>query len=202
MEAATAVAVARGDGDPVASLGHDVCLYAGVDHSWYRLLGDRLDTPRAKNQFRRLPTGEFVDADDLDVNLSNRSRAFESPLGIPLRCDQEATRRSDVIDEASECVPSGGGEDRGRAGERASGAEACGARRVIVAGGRRVKPAPGDLVQLVEHVAGMAAGSEGTLIGWYVGDNPTALVNFWDGGPIKVPVAAIVKAAAGEAGSS
>ena len=54
--------------------------------------------------------------------------------------------------------------------------------------------ASGDLVRLTEHAAGMAAGSEGTLIGWYVGDRPTALVNFWDGGPLKVPVTSIAKA--------
>ena len=65
-----------------------------------------------------------------------------------------------------------------------------------------MKPAPGDLVQLVEHAGGMAAGSEGKLIGWYVGDQPTALVNFWDGGPIRVPVAAIVKSGAGETRSA
>ena len=53
-------------------------------------------------------------------------------------------------------------------------------------------------MRLVEHAEGMAAGSEGRLIGWYVGDRPTALVNFWDGGPIRVPVAAIVRAEAGE----
>ena len=62
-----------------------------------------------------------------------------------------------------------------------------------------MKPAPGDLVRLVERAEGMAAGSEGKLIGWYVGDRPTALVNFWDGGPIKVPAAAIVKSEACEA---
>lgn len=57
-----------------------------------------------------------------------------------------------------------------------------------------MSPVPGDLVQLIEHAEGMSAGSEGTLIGWYVGDRPTALVNFWDGGPLKVPIAAIVRA--------
>jgi len=62
-----------------------------------------------------------------------------------------------------------------------------------------MSPAPGDQVRLTEHAEGMPAGSEGVLIGWYVGDNPTALVRFWDGGPIRVPLGVIMKAEPGTA---
>lgn len=39
----------------------------------------------------------------------------------------------------------------------------------------------------------MPVGAEGKLIGWYAGDVWTALVNFWDGGPLRVPIDSIVK---------
>ena len=39
----------------------------------------------------------------------------------------------------------------------------------------------------------MPAGSEGTLIGWYAGDEWVALVNFWDGGPLRVPTGLVEK---------
>jgi hypothetical protein len=52
---------------------------------------------------------------------------------------------------------------------------------------------PGDPVRLIEPAAGMAAGSEGRLLGWYLREVPEALVNFWDGGPLRVPADSIVK---------
>ena len=34
----------------------------------------------------------------------------------------------------------------------------------------------------------MAAGSLGVFVGWYVNEEePEAVVNFWDGGPLRVP---------------
>jgi hypothetical protein len=39
----------------------------------------------------------------------------------------------------------------------------------------------------------MVAGSEGRLLGWYAGEVREALVIFWDGGPLRVPVDAIEK---------
>ncbi len=47
-------------------------------------------------------------------------------------------------------------------------------------------PKVGDIVLLVASASGMAAGSQGKLLGWYRGDSDEALVSFWDGGPIKV----------------
>ena len=52
----------------------------------------------------------------------------------------------------------------------------------------------GDVVRLLTPWAGMSAGSEGVLIGWYVDREPMALVRFWDGGPIRVPALRIVEA--------
>ncbi len=50
------------------------------------------------------------------------------------------------------------------------------------------EPRPGDPVRLAEAATGMAAGSLGVLVGWYANDEePEALVNFWDGGPLRVP---------------
>jgi hypothetical protein len=54
-------------------------------------------------------------------------------------------------------------------------------------------PAAGDIVRLKEAAAGMPARSEGKLIGWYAGDDWTALVNFWDGGPLRVPAGLVEK---------
>ena len=54
------------------------------------------------------------------------------------------------------------------------------------------EPRPGDPVRLLEPATGMAAGSTGVLIGWYVGEEPDALVKFWDGGPLRVPAELIV----------
>jgi hypothetical protein len=42
----------------------------------------------------------------------------------------------------------------------------------------------------------MPAGSEGKLIGWYAEEARAALVNFWDGGPLRVPVGVVEKAEA------
>lgn len=39
--------------------------------------------------------------------------------------------------------------------------------------------------------AGMAAGSEGRLLGWYALGARIALVDFWDGGPLRVPADAL-----------
>jgi hypothetical protein len=55
----------------------------------------------------------------------------------------------------------------------------------------RDEPAAGETVRLTEPATGMAAGSEGLLIGWYAGDTWEALVNFWDGGPLRVPAHAV-----------
>ena len=49
------------------------------------------------------------------------------------------------------------------------------------------EPRPGDAVRLLEPATGMTAGSTGVLIGWYAGEEPEALVRFWDGGPLRVP---------------
>jgi hypothetical protein len=50
-------------------------------------------------------------------------------------------------------------------------------------------------VRLVDDRGGMAAGSEGVLIGWYAQESARmALVRFWDGGPIRVPAESIVAA--------
>ena len=40
----------------------------------------------------------------------------------------------------------------------------------------------------------MKAGSEGVLIGWFAREEREAMVRFWDGGPLRVPVHAIEKA--------
>ena len=52
-------------------------------------------------------------------------------------------------------------------------------------------PKVGDIVRLVEPASGMAAESEGKLLGWFRGIPDEALVSFWDGGPLKVPADAI-----------
>ncbi len=52
-------------------------------------------------------------------------------------------------------------------------------------------PNVGDTVRLVQSASGMAAGSEGTLRGWFIRDEPEAVVDFWDGGPLRVPADAI-----------
>jgi hypothetical protein len=50
------------------------------------------------------------------------------------------------------------------------------------------EPTPGTPVRLAEATAGMAAGATGLFIGWYANDEePEAVVNFWDGGPLRVP---------------
>jgi hypothetical protein len=47
----------------------------------------------------------------------------------------------------------------------------------------------GDTVRLTEPTAGMPAGSEGVLVGWFMGDDRVlrAIVRFWDGGPLTAP---------------
>jgi hypothetical protein len=55
-------------------------------------------------------------------------------------------------------------------------------------------PQPRDVVRLVVSASGMAAGSEGVLIGWFAREEREALVSFWDGGPLRVPAQAIKKA--------
>lgn len=51
-------------------------------------------------------------------------------------------------------------------------------------------PGPGERVVLSHPAAGMPAGSEGVFIGWYFGEGePQAIVSFWDGGPLRVPLA-------------
>jgi ornithine cyclodeaminase/alanine dehydrogenase-like protein (mu-crystallin family) len=52
---------------------------------------------------------------------------------------------------------------------------------------------PGDAVRLLSTWAGMAAGSEGVLIGWYATEERMALVRFWDGGPLLVPADSIAR---------
>ena len=52
-------------------------------------------------------------------------------------------------------------------------------------------PQPHEIVRLVTPAAGMAAGSEGKLIGWFARERREALVAFWDGGPLRVPAEAI-----------
>ena len=55
------------------------------------------------------------------------------------------------------------------------------------------EPKPGDSVRLLEAATGMAAGAMGVLVGWYANDEePEALVNFWDGGPLRVPAELVV----------
>ena len=40
----------------------------------------------------------------------------------------------------------------------------------------------------------MSAGAEGVLVGWRFGDGePQAIVNFWDGGPLRVPLALLAR---------
>lgn len=56
------------------------------------------------------------------------------------------------------------------------------------------EPQPQDVVRLVVPAAGMKAGSEGVLIGWFAREEREAMVRFWDGGPLRVPVHAIEKA--------
>lgn len=41
-------------------------------------------------------------------------------------------------------------------------------------------------MRLLRDVPGLAAGSEGIVVGWYVNDG-TIVVSFWDGGPQRVP---------------
>ena len=60
-------------------------------------------------------------------------------------------------------------------------------------------PKPGNLVRLLEAAAGMPLGSEGVLLGWYARDVREALVNFWDGGPQRVPADAIAEVQEGQA---
>ncbi len=60
---------------------------------------------------------------------------------------------------------------------------------------------PGSIVRLLSAWAGMAAGAEGVLIGWYASEEPMALVRFWDGGPLRVPADAIDAAEEVSAGS-
>ena len=50
---------------------------------------------------------------------------------------------------------------------------------------------PGEEVRLLGAWAGMAAHSEGVLLGWYAWDERMALVRFWDGGPLQVPAGLI-----------
>ena len=52
---------------------------------------------------------------------------------------------------------------------------------------------PGDPVRLLGPAAGMAEGAMGRLLGWYRNDEePEVLVNFWDGGPLRVPAHLVV----------
>jgi hypothetical protein len=40
----------------------------------------------------------------------------------------------------------------------------------------------------------MSAGAEGVMVGWLTHDGePHAIVNFWDGGPLRVPVRLLVE---------
>ena len=52
-------------------------------------------------------------------------------------------------------------------------------------------PEPGDTVYLTQPASGMPAGAEGTLIGWYVHEEPLALVRFEDGAALRVLADAI-----------
>ena len=49
---------------------------------------------------------------------------------------------------------------------------------------------PGQTVRLTETIGGMAAGSEGIVVGWYTDAEHglQAIVSFWDGGPVRVPI--------------
>ncbi len=47
---------------------------------------------------------------------------------------------------------------------------------------------PGDLVRLVRPAAGLPAGAEGVLVGWYVTEDPVALISFGTGAPVRVPL--------------
>ncbi len=53
---------------------------------------------------------------------------------------------------------------------------------------------PGSDVRLVADAHGMAAGSEGVVIGRYTNREGHTLVRFWDGGPLLVPDEALEEA--------
>jgi hypothetical protein len=48
---------------------------------------------------------------------------------------------------------------------------------------------PGDIVQVMYATAGMPARSEGVVL--KILDEASAVVSFWDGGPLKVPLDAV-----------
>jgi hypothetical protein len=50
-----------------------------------------------------------------------------------------------------------------------------------------------ELQDNIESASDMATGSEGTLLGWNARERRQALVQFWDGGPLRVPADAIEK---------
>jgi len=57
---------------------------------------------------------------------------------------------------------------------------------------------PGDNVRLGIAAAGVPAGAEGVLIGWYAGERRKALVRFRDIGPVAVPADSIEPASPDE----